>query len=40
MRELREEAASRKISLNDLLILLIKDHVERQLRMKAQGKAA
>ena len=40
MRALREEAAERNISVNDLLLEMIKEHVERYRRMTAQKEAA
>lgn len=40
MRALREEAAERGISVNDVLLEMIKQHVERYQTMKAQREAA
>ncbi len=40
MRALREEAAERGISVNDVLLEMIKEHVERYRTMKALEKAA
>jgi plasmid stability protein len=40
MRALREEAAERGISVNDVLLEIIKEHVERYRRLKAQNEAA
>ena len=40
IRALREAAAERNISVNDLLLEMIKEHVERYSRMKSQQKAA
>jgi hypothetical protein len=40
MRHLREEAASRKISVNDLLLILIREYAERYRMEKTRGKAA
>ena len=40
LRELREEARSRRISQNDLLLALIKERVEDYRQMKAFGETA
>lgn len=40
MRLLREEATERNISVNDVLLEMIKEHVERYWRLKTQREAA
>jgi plasmid stability protein len=40
MQVLREEAARRNISINDIILEIVKEHVERYRKMKAQKETA